>query len=164
MRFKNYKYSSIAFIALSVTVVFFVLCLLGEVLGNWGSNLVCYKYLGCTDGFFGYDAIEHLFFGLALVLVIIWFCKKFPLYSILNDKRWKTVFILIASAALISLIWEFFECAHDAFRISILHETLFNFRLHINSLDQPTNIDTMGDFAFSLLGSILAVFFGWKSL
>jgi len=164
MKSKNYKYSWIATVAVLASAIWFASILLGEILGNWGSNLVCYKYLGCTNGFFGYDAIEHFFFGLALVLVIIWFCKKFSLYSILNDKRWKTVFILIASAAFISLMWELFECAHDAFRISILHETLFNFRLHINSLDQPTNIDTMGDFAFSLLGSIIALFFGWESL
>lgn len=159
MRSGNHKYSRIGIIALSAAIAFTIVSLAGEIMGSWGSNTVCYKYLGCTDGFFGYDAIEHLLFGLGLVWTIVWFCKKFPQYSILNEKRCKTVFIILASVALISVAWEFIECAHDVFRLEVLHEPLLNIKLHTNFLDQPSNLDTMGDLAFSLLGAIFALFF-----
>lgn len=155
------NYSRIAILAVTSTVVWIFICLFGEWIGagSLGGNDMCIKYLGCTSGFFGYDAIEHFLFGISLIWSLIWLFKKYPQYSLLHTKLWKSVLTLIALVALVSVTWEFIECAHDYFRIDILHQTLFNFRLHINHLDQPTNLDTMGDLAFSLFGSIVALFF-----
>ena len=121
-------------------------------------NATCYKYLGCNAGFFGYDAIQHLFFGAFLLLLVVWLCKKFPAHSILQEKHWKSGLMLVAFVALFAFLWELGECAHDAYNVSILHEHLLNYRLHINALDQPSNQDTMGDMFFDVLGAFIAFF------
>jgi hypothetical protein len=150
----------ITFMASISMVIFLTACFFGEGLGgSWGSKLACPPYLGCTSGFFGYDAIEHFLFGITLVYSLIWIFKKFPKFSLLYSDFWKNVIIFITITALISVLWELLECAHDAFRVDILHERLRDIRLHINLLDQPTNIDTMGDLAFSLLGSFFTSLF-----
>jgi hypothetical protein len=158
VQIKNHTYSRIAILAISSLVVFLIANLFGEIIGL-AANSDCYPYIGCTSGFFGYDAIEHFLFGLTVIWIIVWACGKFPKYSILHKERWKKRFVLIASIALIAVFWEFLECAHDAFRLDILGEHLYNFRFHINLLDQPSNLDTMGDLAFTLLGAFVALFF-----
>jgi len=157
---KNRIYTREAILATISAIVFLVACYFGEGLGgSWGSNIACPKYLGCTSGFFGYDAIEHFLFGIAGVFLFVWLCKKFQQFSFLQDKRWKNFLLLVAMVTFLSVLWEFGECARDAFRLNILHEPLRNIRLQINLLDQPTNIDTMGDLFFGMLGSIVALFF-----
>jgi len=147
-------------LAIISTAVFLIICIMGEGIGgSLASNPSCLKYLGCTNGFFGYDAIEHLFFGIAGTFVLIWLFQKFPKYSILKEKRWKNILIIVSLIALMSVLWELLECAHDVFRVDILHQTLVNWRLHINLLDQPTNLDTMGDLTFDLIGSVIVLFF-----
>ena len=153
-------YSRNYVLAIITTTIFLILCILGEGLGgSLGSNPMCYKYLGCTEGFFGYDAIEHLFFGISAVWIISWIFQKYPKYSLLHGKRWKNVLTIIALIMLVSVAWEFFECAMDSFKVDILHQTLVDWKLHINLLNQPTNIDTMGDLTFSLLGSTASLLF-----
>ena len=157
---KKNTYSHSFILATIATTVFILVCIFGEgISGSFGSNPSCYKYLGCTEGFFGYDAVEHFLFGIAAIWILVWIFQKFPQHSILNNKRWKNVLILLALVAFISVAWEFLEASHDAFRVDILHQTLVNWRLHINTLDQPTNLDTMGDLFFSLFGSMVALFF-----
>lgn len=142
------------------TVIFLIVCLLGEgILQGWASNTKCYKYLGCTNGFFGYDAIEHFLFGIVTVWTWIWIFKKFPQFSLMQNKIWKNILLLIALTVFISLLWEFVECIYDIVRVEILNVPSFNFKLHISLLAQPSNLDTMGDFAFCLLGAIKALFF-----
>jgi hypothetical protein len=157
---KNNLCSKEAVWAIIATSIFLLVCIFGEGMGgSFGSNPSCYKYLGCTTGFFGYDAIEHFLFGIAAVGILVWFFMKFPKYSLLHTERWKNILTVVALIILVSVIWEFIECAHDYFRIEVLHQLLINFRLHINSLDQPTNLDTMGDLFFSLFGSLTGLFF-----
>jgi len=157
---KNNTCSRMAVLATVATTIFFVVCIFGEGMGgSLGSNPSCYKYLGCTTGFFGYDAIEHLLYGIAATWVLVWIFEKFPQHSLLHTKRWKNVLIIIVLVVFFSVIWEFVECAHDYFRLDILHQSLINLRLHVNYLDQPTNLDTMGDLAFGLCGSVVALFF-----
>lgn len=157
---KKNNHSHTGPIALFLLSVFILACTLGEGLGgSWGSNEACNKYLGCTSGFFGYDAVEHFIFGVAVVWIIVWLFQRFPQFSLLHNKRWKNILIIIALVVFVGVIWEFLECAHDYFRLSILHQALLNWKLHINSLDQPTNLDTMGDMFFGLLGSTLSLFF-----
>lgn len=143
---------------IAITSVWLFISAFGEFLFTWAGNSACSKYMGCVSGFFGYDAYEHLFFGVALVLALVWVSDRFPKYSILHGKRWKTVIEIIAMVALVAVLWEIVECMHDAFRADFLHEPLRNLSLHINLLDQPTNLDTMGDLVFSLLGAGIGLF------
>lgn len=156
---KKYHFPRIAVMTLSIMTLWIVVCYFGEIVGL-AANGTCYKYVGCTDGFFGFDAIEHFLFGVTLVWGVIWACRTFPKYSILRIKPFETMVALISFVALIAVFWEFAECAHDAFRLYVLNNSyLLNFRLHIDLLDQPTNLDTMGDIAFSLFGGIVSLFF-----
>lgn len=158
MESKTSKYSLLSVALWCSLGIYIIVDLFGEVIGSLGSNYECIKYIGCTSGFFGYDAIEHFLCGLTFALLLAWICRKFPSYSILTDKRWKNALIIISVVALVAVCWEFLECAHDVFRLDILHQPLFNLKLHINLLDQPTNLDTMGDLAFNVFGSIVALF------
>ena len=159
-KFKKDNYSHIGILAIVSTTIFFLAFIFGEgISGNLGLNQSCSPFLGCSSGFFGFDAIEHFIAGIAEVFVLFWFFKEFPKYSILSDKRWKNVVILIAIVAFISVLWEFVEGAQDIFRSNVLHEVLVNRRLHVNLLLQPNNLDTMGDLFFGLCGAIFALFF-----
>ncbi|MHB8661036.1 MAG: hypothetical protein ACYC75_03870 [Minisyncoccota bacterium] len=155
MRFVN-ALSRVGVFALASTTVWAGVTLYGELFDG-APNSACYPYLGCDAGFFGYDALEHFLFGFAAVWIIIWLCKKFPRYSILNAERWKSGLILVACIALIAVLWEIGECFRDAYLLDIVHEHLINLRLHINYLAQPSNFDTMGDLTFTLLGSLIAL-------
>lgn len=154
------KISRNAVLATVASIAFLVVCMFGEgAIGGFGFNAACYKYLGCTTGFFGYDAMEHFLSGLAIAWLLVWFFKKYPQYSLLHSSRWKNILVLFGSVALILVAWELMECAHDYFRLEVLHQPLFNVRLHLNRLDQPSNFDTMGDMAFSLFGGAIALLF-----
>ena len=135
--------------------VFITAC--GEFIYNWAGNGDCSRYLGCVTGFMGYDAFEHFFFGLMFALVIIWSCERFSKQSVLYSEFWKRALIVIALVVLSGVLWEIIECTHDAIRVNIFHESLHNISLHINLLDQPTNIDTMGDLSSGLSGSIVGI-------
>src|ERR1035437_7948527 len=114
LQYKNDAYSRSTILAIVTTTIFLLVCIFGEGIGgSLASNPSCYKYLGCTSGFFGYDAIEHFLFGIAAVAVLVWIFKKFPQYSLLHTKRWKNILTVIALVMLISVLWEFVECAHD---------------------------------------------------
>ena len=148
-----------AFLAKFIIILWLISCILGHFFG-WGANNLCYKYLGCNSGFFGYDTIEYFLFGVALIFILVCIFKKFPQYSMLNNiKNWKNILILITLVVFITLIWEFLKFFYDFFMTYILHQQLFNFRLHINYLAQPSNLNLMGNLAFSLLGSIFTLFF-----
>lgn len=63
-------------------------------------------------------------------------------------------FLRVSRKHKLSIMFAALECLRDAIRLDVLHQPILNFRLHINRLDQPTNLDTMGDLLFSLLGSV----------
>ncbi len=139
-------------------LIWLYLSICGEVVYHWTNSGVCSPILGCGSGFFGYDAFQHLFSGILIAFTIIWLCIRFPKYSVLHSKRWKTALTVIAFAALVAVLWEIAECAHDMYRLDILHENILNIKFHINRLDQPTNLDTMGDLCFNIIGSIVGFF------
>ena len=154
------KDKKVAIWAIITSALFLVVCIFGEGLGgSLGSNPLCYNFLGCTTGFAGYDAIEHFLFGIAAVLLLIWLFKKYSKYSMFHSERWKNILTIISLVIFFSVLWEFVECAHDVFRADVLHEVLVDWKLHINLLNQPTNIDTMGDLFFALVGSVTALLF-----
>ena len=159
-KLKNNNYSKMAILATISTSVFLLACIFGEGLGgSLGSNPTCFKYLGCTTGFLGYDAFEHLLFGISAVFILFWIFQKFSKYSMLHTEKWKNILTIIALIMFVSVLWEFAECAHDAFRVDVLGQALVNWKMHVNLLDQPTNLDTMGDLTFAFIGSILALLF-----
>ena len=153
------KYSNIAIMAIISTAVFFIAFIFGEGWGgSLGLNNSCTSLLGCSAGFFGFDAVEHFISGIAITSILLFIFKKYPQYSLLNDKRWKNILTILALVAFAGVLWEFIECAHDLFRSNVLNQVLINRKLHLNLLDQPNNIDTMGDLFFSLLGSTISLF------
>lgn len=156
MRFFTITSSFAGTLAFYSTIVWAVITAYGELFGG-APNSGCYPYLGCSSGFYGYDALEHFLFGFATIWIIIWLFKKFPHYSLMHDKFWKSAIILIAIVTLIEVIWEIGESFRDAYLLNIAHVQLVNLKLQINYLAQPSNLDTMGDIAFNLLGSILAL-------
>ena len=155
---RYFKQRSYQMLASLFSVVWIVIVAGGEFTYNWAGNAMCSPYLGCVSGFFGYDAFEHFFFGVAALMILFWFCEKFPQHSLLPEVRWKRILISLALIALVAVSWEIVECAHDAIRADVFHESLRNFSLHINLLDQPTNLDTMGDLSFTLLGGCIGFF------
>lgn len=158
MQLKKLKLSRIAILSLALVVLWITVNLIGKI-KDYDSNNYCSKIFGCTSSFFGYDALEHFAFGIVIIFLIVWLCKSFPKYSILCENVWKTIFVLITFSVFISVLWEFGECAHDAIRLNLLQEHLINFKLHLDLLDQPTNLDTMGDMFFNLCGSLLSLIF-----
>lgn len=159
-KYKNYTFFLVSILAVFTTTVFLITCIFGEGLGgSLGLNQSCLKYLGCSIGFFGYDALEHFLFGVSATFIIIWIFKTFPQHSFFSTKKWKNILTIIVLVMFISVIWEFIEFFHDIFRFDIFDKFLINQKLNINLLDQPNNIDTMGDLFFSLCGSVIPLFF-----
>ena len=142
----------------AVSVIWLCITLGGEYIFAWAGNATCSTYLGCVEGFAGYDAFEHMFFGVAGALAIMWFCERYPQYSILPSRHWKAALIIVAVIALAAICWEILEYAHDTVELDIFHMQLVNWRLHVNNLDQPSNSDTVGDLTFAVLGSIIGLF------
>ena len=156
--FRRSAFLSLGLLTLFVGTIYAIVTFLGECYPSWATTPVCYRFLGCNVGFGGYDAAEHFLFGVAFTLFIIWLSRRYARFSFDGYSAWRTILFIISFVALISVCWEFYECAYDAFRQNILHEVLFNFRLHINFLDQPSNIDTMGDLFYDIFGAIVGCF------
>ena len=124
---RYFKQRSYQMLASLFSVVWIVIVAGGEFTYNWAGNAMCSPYLGCVSGFFGYDAFEHFFFGVAALMILFWFCEKFPQHSLLPEVRWKRILISLALIALVAVSWEIVECAHDAIRADVFHESLRNF-------------------------------------
>ena len=84
-----------------ISVIWISITLGGEFLFGWASNTTCSQYLGCVNGFAGYDAFEHMFFGVVVALALIWLSGRYPQYAIVPSQRWKAVVIIISIVALI---------------------------------------------------------------
>ncbi len=127
-----------------------------SILGNHGPTLMangkCFRFFGCNSGFFGYDAAVHFVSGIAVASLIIWLMRKFPAISPFRKSVSKNILIVVTLALLVAFAWELGELCHDQFRMKVLRENL----TIPNTLDQPTNDDTMGDITFSVLGALLA--------
>jgi hypothetical protein len=147
------------FVAVSL-LIYAAADLAGEIVGHLGGNYQCLPFFGCTSGFFGFDAFEHFLSGFVFTIMLALIFRRYPRISPLSglDAKWKQIFGLVATVAFIAVCWEFLECAHDVFRLIVLHEPLYSVKFHIDLLDQPSNLDTMGDLAFNVLGSIIAAF------
>lgn len=126
---------------------------MGDILGLL-SNSMCFPYLGCNVGFFGFDALIHFVGGAFLTTLILWLGERYKKFDLLQDNFWKTVLILLALIAFFGVVWEIWEFAIDHFRMLVLHENLL---YPVNRLNQPTNGDTIGDLTFNFLGALVAI-------
>lgn len=124
------------------------------------ANGLCYRYLGCNTGFFGFDAVVHLASGITETLLALWLMRRFPSISLLHSSFWKNLVIIVSLAVLFAFIWEFLEFVPDHYRVFVLHINLFS----PNRLYQPDNTDTMGDMVAALLGAILIAPFFIRSV
>lgn len=129
--------------------------LIGALFSYFGPHLMandkCYILIGCSAGFFGYDAVLHFVSGVMTASIIIWLMQKYPKVNLFHEQFWKNVFIVVAIAALVAVSWELVEYGHDQFRMTVLHQNLTS----PNRLNQPNVSDTMGDMTFSILAAAL---------
>ncbi len=126
-----------------------------SIWGNWSGHMnndVCYAYLGCNAGFFGYDAITHLLSGVAITTTLIWISARFAPLSIMTGVLWKDILILTACTVLISVFWEIGECIGDWMRMYWMHKDLL---FPTNRLFQPSNADTVGDLTYCFIGGLI---------
>jgi hypothetical protein len=139
-----------------LAVIWIAVTIYGEFM-NGAPNSACYPFLGCDSGFFGYDALEHFLFGVTAVWAIIWLWRRFPRISLGHARFWKSALTILSLVMLVAVLWEMGECFRDAYLLDIAHQSLVNFRLHINYLAQPSNFDTMGDLTFTMLGALISI-------
>ncbi len=134
----------------SFLLMFLVLEFGGKALG-FMQNAMCYRWLGCNAGFFGYDALVHFVGGITIAIGVLWLSKKSKKLDFfhIDEIFWKRMLIILAVAALIGVVWEALEFSYDLFRVLVLHINL----LYPNQLAQPSNADTMGDLVFGLTGA-----------
>jgi hypothetical protein len=118
------------------------------------SNSLCFPYLGCNVGFFGFDALIHVVGGAFLTTLMLWLGERYEKLNFPEKDVWKTILVLLAIIALVGVIWEIWEFAVDHFRMLVLHENLI---YPINRLNQATNSDTMGDLTFNFVGALIAI-------
>ena len=149
----NNSTSPLGFFVAAFTILF-AFGVVGGHVWHWMSNEMCYYYLGCNVGFFGYDAIVHLVGGILIVLSLLWLMRRFPSLDILHDNDFsKNFLIVLALVALIGVGWEIMEFSFDHWRMVVLNENLIN----PNTLAQPSNGDTMGDLVFGLFGGTITM-------
>ncbi len=141
--------------ALLVSLFCFVFVIVGGAF--WGGNATtCFQFIGCNAGFFGYDAIEHLFSGILEAVFIVWLGRRYSKFDFYHKKDFfKNVVVIFSIVVLIGFGWEVLEFGHDH-----MLNRAFTFNaigLLRPSMAQPSNSDTMGDLTFDLLGGLLGV-------
>ncbi|MBX4209197.1 hypothetical protein KW799_00655 [Candidatus Parcubacteria bacterium] len=136
----------------SAFISLFILMSLGSKPFGWMRNAACLPHLGCNTGFFGYDALTHFVGGVALAIGLAWIIRRYPRLHIFHREFLKNVFVILAVAALIGVLWELLEYGFDYVRIVFFHMNLAS----PNQMAQAGNSDTMGDLFFGLLGSFIA--------
>lgn len=144
------------------------LCVFGIVFGiskiwHLMRNSLCFAYLGCNMGFFGYDALVHFTSGLAIGSGMVWLFRRSSkgkagsAFFTSQDQFWKTLLFILGVAAFIGVFWETLEYIYDYVRIVFLHMNI----LHPNQASQASNSDTMGDLVFGLFGALVAAISIW---
>lgn len=149
------KHYGVLNIALAVTMALYLVVILLH--GHFGANVLCFPKLGCNAGFFGYDAFfEHFLCACVGTLLLVRFMKTHPHRSFLYNSFWKNIIVLIALTMLLGVAWELFEFSHDQIMLYAPPQRAIFFLTPDRRL-QPSNIDTMGDLTFDLMGSSTAL-------
>jgi hypothetical protein len=116
-------------------------------------NSLCLNYLGCNGGFFGFDAYRHLYSGMVVGFIILWFFlihRKSTFFPLSISKQ---ILFMIIAASIFCILWEAGEYIQDRIRIAFFDPTA----VVNNRLSQPSVADTIGDSIFSLLGYLSAL-------
>src|SRR3989344_309274 len=146
---------------LIVFLVLFALLALTEVFGDgllpeykFIQNSRCFTLFGCNEGFFGYDAFNHVVGGIVWTILVVWLISRYPRVNILHNNFWKSFFVLVSTIALVQVFWELYE-----YLLDVLDTHLTRRPLHPDELAQPGAADTTGDLVFGFIGSVLGVLF-----
>ncbi len=119
------------------------------------ANGLCFRTLGCNNGFFGYDALVHFSGGFLEAASIFFLANTYPTISpfVRAEEKYaciKNFIIFLGMLAVLGYGWELIEFIFDQVRMGIFHMQL----LVPNELAQPTNADTMGDIFFGICGGV----------
>lgn len=95
------------------------------------------------------DIPLHFLGGVFAAMFSWWFGHRFALFNIFHNDFLRNILILIAVAATIGVLWEFFEFSFDYFVVS---QARFNWL----NMAQPSKADTMADLFFDMLGGLTA--------
>ena len=147
------KNTPLTSLLIATVVIFAVIIFFGYQGPGWIKNSLCFTYLGCNAGFFGYDSLMHFSSGFMDVMILLWASRRFPRLSLFGGSFWKNLVITLSVVALVAVSWEILEYGHDFVRMQYFHENLIG----EDRLDQPSNADTMGDITLSLVGALLVV-------
>jgi hypothetical protein len=151
----NSRFSRLDIIFLCAALVFSLFAateLLENTSLHFINNAECYRALGCNSGFFGFDAVAHTFGGILWTIAVIWIMQQRPKLRLFPAHLWKSMLVLLSLIALLHIAWEIYEFALDYIDFQILQNPY-----DIKHLAQPGVADTVGDMAFSLLGSMLGM-------
>lgn len=95
------------------------------------------------------DIPLHFLGGIFAAMFSWWFGHRFLRFNIFHNDFFKNILILIAVAATIGVLWEFFEFSFDYFVVS---QARFNWL----NMAQPSKADTMADLFFDMVGGFTA--------
>ncbi len=153
MKFPSKKIASGLFFSI---LFFIIITRIGDHAG-WTANNYCPNYFSCTIGFFGFDALQHFFGGIISLFIIGYYSELYPQYSLFHQNKVKNFVILLSVSIFLAFMFEGGEMVHDAFRFGIRHIAESVSGHH--QLDQPTNLDTMGDMFFHAIASMIVIWF-----
>ena len=125
--------------------IFAVMEFLGDVYPGLIDNALCFPVLGCNPRVLGYDGVVHFMSGVCVGFGLLWFNRR---------RAWQ----FVAWSINIAVVWEAVEWAYDAVRADILNMNILS---PVNTMTQPSPIDTLGDVALGFLGTAL-VYACWR--
>jgi len=111
------KNSPLTSLLIASVVIFAVIIFFGYQGPGWIKDSLCFTYLGCNAGFFGYDSIMHFSSGIMDVAILLWIFMRFPSFSLLGNSFWKNLVIVLSVVALVAVCWEILEYSHDFVRM-----------------------------------------------
>lgn len=158
MRETYHRYVTHAYRELLLLVFLLALfALLEFIIGagfSWAAPDVCFRYIGCNRGFFGFDGITHAVSGAA----------EGTIFAILvrGARRQRTLrrhlFMLALFALCLAIGWELTEWFVDNLQLPLRYPELF---FGTTAGYQLSRIDTFGDIVCT--GS-MAYLFGWLGI
>ena len=92
-------------------LLFATLDLFGQIYPFWLNSSLCFKYLGCNAGIFGYDAALHVACGLTCIFFFLWLNDRNPNWTLLPKNTGAQIVSLLALVCLIGVAWEMSEYA-----------------------------------------------------
>lgn len=98
------------------------------------------------------DIPLHFLGGVFVVLFFWWLGGKYQRFNLFHNDFLKNLIVYLSLAALVGVLWEFFEFSFDYF---FVNSARFNYL----NLAQVSKADTMADLFFDLVGGFAAGIF-----